>query len=142
MHSGSLGNIHDEIYVGVVVVVAASGYLDVPIRHPDVFGVDPQILRGGHDGKLDGAFVAKGLVGPFPDRTDLLDGGDTVVGDEDLCILDTRFWSAHRVFGLNKCRNLLADLGDDGVTVMGLDPVWDLAGGGILEGIPTCGMRS
>lgn len=56
--------------------------------------------------------------------------------------MDVRFGSDRRVLGLNKCWKLPADLGDDGMTVVGLDPVWDLAGRGILEGIPTCGMRS
>jgi hypothetical protein len=84
MHPRSLADIHDEIHIGVIVVIASTGYLDVPIRHPDVLRIDPQILRGGHDGKLDRAFVPKGLIGPFPDRTYLFDGGNTVVGDEDL----------------------------------------------------------
>lgn len=43
-----------------------------------------QVFRGRHRSEFNGALVAKGLVAPFADRTDLLDSGDTVVGDEDL----------------------------------------------------------
>ncbi len=60
--------------------------LDVLVRHADVVCVGRQVLGRGHDGELDGALVAKGLVGPFPDAADLLDGRDAVVRNEDLPI--------------------------------------------------------
>lgn len=85
MNSGALGNIDDEVNVGVVVVVGASWYLNILIGHADIFGVHLEILRCRHDSELDRALVAKGLVSPLADRTDFLDGGNTVVGDQDFC---------------------------------------------------------
>lgn len=62
----TLGNIHDKLDVGIVVVICASGDFNVVIGHPDVVGVGLQIFRGGHDGELDGALVAECFVSPFP----------------------------------------------------------------------------
>jgi hypothetical protein len=59
-------------------------YLDVLVCHSDVVSVGSQVLRGGHDGELNGALVAKGLVRPSSDGSDLLDSGDTVVCNQDL----------------------------------------------------------
>lgn len=59
-------------------------YLYILISHTDIIGICGKILRGGHDGKLDGALIAKGLVGPFPHGADFLDGRNTIVGDQDL----------------------------------------------------------
>lgn len=84
MNSSALGNVDNDIDVGVVVVVGSTGDLDVLVSHANVVGVDLEILGRGHDGKLDGALRAESLVGPFPDGADLLDGGDSVVGDENL----------------------------------------------------------
>jgi hypothetical protein len=84
MHVHSLGHIDNQFDVGVVVVVGSSRDLDILIGHTDVIGVGLEILRSRHDGELNGALIAKSLVGPFPYRSDLLDGGNTVVGDEDL----------------------------------------------------------
>lgn len=84
MHTCSFSNIYNKVDVGVVVVVASTGHFDVSISHSNVLCIDPQIFGRGHDGELDSTFVAKRFVRPFSDRTDFLDGGDTVVGDEDL----------------------------------------------------------
>jgi hypothetical protein len=84
MYSSSLSNIHDEIDVGVIVVVTSTRYFDITIGHSDVFGVDPQIFWGSHDGELYRTLVSESLVGPFSDGTDLLNGSNTVVGDQNL----------------------------------------------------------
>lgn len=85
MNSGALGNINDEVNVGIVVVVGASWYLNILIGHADIFGVHLEILRCSHDSELNRALIAEGLVCPLADGADLLDGGNTVVGDQDLC---------------------------------------------------------
>jgi hypothetical protein len=54
------------------------------ISHADVVGVRRQIFWRCHHCELNGTLVAKGLVGPFSDGSDLLDSRDTVVGDKDL----------------------------------------------------------
>jgi len=59
-------------------------YLNILVRHPDVISIGSQVLRSGHDSELNGALVAKRLVGPSSDRSDLLDCGDTVVCNENL----------------------------------------------------------
>ena len=64
--------------------VSRATYLDVLVCHSDVVGVGSQVLRGGHDGELNGTLIAKGLVRPSSDGSDLLDGGDTVVCNQDL----------------------------------------------------------
>jgi hypothetical protein len=64
------------------------------VRHADVVGIGVEVLRGGHDGELDGALVAKGLVGPFSDGADLLDGSNAVIGDEHLMSRRGKKWSA------------------------------------------------
>lgn len=63
----ALGNIHDQFHVGIVVVVCASGDLDVVVGHSDVVCVGRQIFGGSHDGEVDGSLVAERLVGPFSD---------------------------------------------------------------------------
>lgn len=80
----TLRDVYNELDVGVVVVVGTTGDFNVVIRHADVVCVGLQILGGSHDGEMDGALVAKCFVRPFPDRTNLFDGGDTVVCDENL----------------------------------------------------------
>ena len=86
MDASSLSYIDDKVDVGVIVVVASTRDFDISIGHPDVLGIDPQILRGGHDREFDGSLIPKSLVGPLSYRTDLFYSGDTVVGDEDLLI--------------------------------------------------------
>lgn len=103
----SLGHIDDQLDVRIIVVICASGYLKngekktltiwlpssarlataylhILIGHTNVIGVCPQILRCGHDRELNGPFVAECLVGPFPNRPNLLDSCDTIVGNEHL----------------------------------------------------------
>jgi hypothetical protein len=111
----ALGNIDNELDVCVVVVVCATGDLDVLVRHADVLCVCLQILGCGHDGELDGTLIAKCLVSPFADGADLLDGGNTVVGNEDV--------------------------GDDRVAIVGGDKVLDLARGGGVEVVATDKVR-
>ena len=77
MDTGTLGDIDDNVDVRVVVVVRASGNLDVLVRHPDVVGVDLEILRRGHDDEFDGALRTERLVSPFSDRTDFFYSSDT-----------------------------------------------------------------
>lgn len=80
----ALGNINNKLDVCIVVVICATGHFDVVVGHSDVIGVGSQIFGGGHDCELNGLFVAKRLVGPFPYRSNLLDGSDTVVGNQYL----------------------------------------------------------
>jgi hypothetical protein len=84
MNASSFGYIDDKVDVGIIVVVASTRHFDITIGHPDIFSVDPKIFRGGHDREFNGTLIAKRLVRPFPDRTDLFYSGDTVVGNEDL----------------------------------------------------------
>lgn len=84
MNIHALGNVDNELDVGVVVVVCAAGDLDIVVGHANVVGVGLQVLGGGHDGEVDGALVAKHFVGPFSDGSNLLDGGDAVVGNQNL----------------------------------------------------------
>ena len=96
MNTCTLRHIDDIVDIGVVVVVCASGNFDISVSHPDVLCVDAQVFRRGHDCELDLAVRAECLVGPFPDGPDLLDGGDTVVSDEDL-------YSQHCIFPKRIC---------------------------------------
>jgi len=82
--SSALRDIDNEVDVGIVVVVASSWHFDISVGHSDVLGVDTQVFRSCHDGEFDLTVRAKGLVRPFSDGSDLLDGSDTVVGNEDL----------------------------------------------------------
>lgn len=61
----SLGDIQNELDVGIVVVICAAGNLDVVVCHSDVICVGLQILWCGHDGEVNGSLVAERLVGPF-----------------------------------------------------------------------------
>lgn len=80
----ALGNIHNQLDIGIVVVVCASGNLDVVVCHSNVICVGLQIFGSGHDSEVNGPLVAECLVSPFSNRSNLLDGGDTVVGDQNL----------------------------------------------------------
>lgn len=80
----ALRNVDDQFDIGVVVVVGTAGDLNVVVGHTDVICVGLQIFGGGHDGELDSPLVAERLVRPFSDRSDLFDGRNTVVGNEDL----------------------------------------------------------
>lgn len=84
MYTCTLSDIDNKVDIGVIVVVGSTGNLYISVGHSDVLGIDSQILRCSHDGELDRTLGTKGLVGPFSDRSDFLDGSDTVVGDQDL----------------------------------------------------------
>lgn len=81
-----LGNIYDQLHIGVVVVVGAARHFDVVVCHSDVVCVGLQIFGRGHDRKLDGALVAERLVSPFSNRSDFLDGSNAVVGNQNLFV--------------------------------------------------------
>lgn len=46
MHTGSLGNVDNQVDVGVVVVVSSSGDLDESISHSDVIGINFPVMQG------------------------------------------------------------------------------------------------
>ena len=79
-----LGDLGDDVDVGVVVEVLAGGDLDEGVGQPHELGVGLEVLGGGHGDELDGVLVAQLHVGPLPHRQDGLGGGHAVVGDEDL----------------------------------------------------------
>jgi hypothetical protein len=84
VYTCTLRDVHNKVDIGVIVVVGSTRDFYISVSHPDVFGIDSQILWRGHDGEFDCALGTKGLVGPFSNRSDLLDGGNTVVCDQDL----------------------------------------------------------
>ena len=84
MYTCTLSDIDDKIDIGVIVVVGSTGNLYISVGHSDVLGIDSQIFRCSHDGELDRTLGTKGLVGPFSNRSNLLDSGNTVVCDKDL----------------------------------------------------------
>ena len=106
MYVHSLCYIHDELHIGVVVVICSSrnlhiqrqwlssqmcfaeglllAYLNILICHSDVVCVGAKVFRCRHDRELDGALVAKGFVCPFSNGADFLHRGNAVVRDEDL----------------------------------------------------------
>lgn len=59
-------------------------HLNILICHTDVVGIGVQIFWRGHHCELDGTLIAESFISPFPDGTNLLDGGNTVVGDQNL----------------------------------------------------------
>ena len=67
-----------------VMLLLPASYLDVLVRHSNVVCICLQIFWSGHHRELNRSFVSEGLVGPFSDRSDLLDGSNTVVRDQDL----------------------------------------------------------
>ncbi|KAH3686398.1 hypothetical protein WICPIJ_002577 [Wickerhamomyces pijperi] len=81
---GSFSNIDNQFNIGVVVVVGTTWDFDVLVSHTDVLRVGFQIFWGGHGDELDDSFVTKGFVGPLSDRSDFLDGGNTIVRDQNL----------------------------------------------------------
>jgi hypothetical protein len=92
----ALGDIDNQLHIGVVVVVSAARDFDIVVCHSDVICVGLQIFRSGHDGELNGALVAESLVSPFSDRSNFLDGSNAVVGDQNLCAAG---WSASLSWG-------------------------------------------
>ena len=86
MNACTLSDVDNKVDIGVIVVVGSTGNFNISISHPNVFGVNSQILGRGHDGEFDGALGTESLVGPFSDRSNLLDSGDTVVCDQNLVV--------------------------------------------------------
>ena len=84
MHSRPLRNIHNQIHIGVVIIVRSARHLDISVRHPDVLCIYAQVLGSSHDGELNLSVRAEGLVGPFADGTDFFDGSDTIIGNKYL----------------------------------------------------------
>lgn len=115
MHTGALGDIDNEVDVGVVVVVGTAGHLDVLVGHANVIGIHLKIFGGGHDREFDCTLMTESLIGPFPDRANLLDGGDTVVANENF--------------------------GDDSVTALLADEIRDRASRRDIERVTAWQMR-
>lgn len=82
-----LGNIHNQLHVGVIVIVGAARHLNVVISHSDVVCIGLQVFGGSHHCELDGALVAECLVSPFSNGSNLLDGSNTVVGNQNLFMM-------------------------------------------------------
>jgi hypothetical protein len=80
----ALRNIDDQLDIGVVVVVSATWDLDVVVSHADVVCIGLQILGRGHNSEMDSPLVTKDLICPFSHGADFLDGGNTVVRNQDL----------------------------------------------------------
>lgn len=92
------------------------------VCHSNVICVCTEILRGGHDGELDGPLVAECFVGPFSNGTNLLDGGNTVVGNQDLRDAIVSF-----IFLPEPCTPLVITyVCDNGMTIVSSDKVLHL----------------
>lgn len=145
MDTHTLSNVDNELDVGVVVVVGTARhlldvcqsslwlesvesctYLNVFVCHSDVVCVCSQILRSGHDSELNSALVAKGLVRPSTDGSDLFDGGDTVVCNEDLKLQVSRLKALRPAAG---CTHI----GDDCVSVVCGDEILDFRRRGLAK---------
>jgi hypothetical protein len=80
----TFGDIDNEVYVSVVVVVRTAWDFYISVRHADIFRVDFEIFWGCHYRELNGAVIAKGFVAPLPDGSDFLHSGNTCTKDEHL----------------------------------------------------------
>lgn len=80
----SLGDVDNQLHVGIVVIICASWNLHILICHSDVVGVGLQIFGCRHDSELNRPLVAEGLVRPFPDGSDLLDSCNSIVRNQNL----------------------------------------------------------
>mmetsp|Transcript_29459 Transcript_29459/g.72929 ORF Transcript_29459/g.72929 Transcript_29459/m.72929 type:complete len:393 (+) Transcript_29459:1823-3001(+) len=80
----TLGDVGDEVHVGVVVLVGATRYLDEVVSKANELGVGFQILRGGHRDELDCILVAEFVVCPPAHGDDRLGSSHAVVGDKHL----------------------------------------------------------
>jgi hypothetical protein len=140
----TLSDIDNQLDIGVVVVIGASGNFDVVVGHANVVGVGLEILRSGHDCEVDGPLVAENFVCPFSHRSNLLDGGNTVVGDQNLSKVKTlanrprpQFRQLVEVFGTQALAVVLystttdprgeAHICDDGVAIILGHEVLDFA---------------
>lgn len=76
------GEVDDKGHVGVVVGIGSAGHLLEGVGEADVLGAGLEVVGGGHGHKLHHPFIPKDLEGPFANRTDGLDSGDSVVGHQ------------------------------------------------------------
>jgi hypothetical protein len=67
MNASTFGNIHDEIDIGIVVIIRTSRNFDIAVSHANVFRVDLEIIRGSHDCEFDFAFASKCFIAPLSD---------------------------------------------------------------------------
>lgn len=91
------GDIHDELHIGVIVVVGAPGDGHVVVGHLDVLGVGLEILRRYHDDESHGPLVLEHLVRPATHRPHTFDGCDAVVGYQHLKIIIKAFKKSKKV---------------------------------------------
>ena len=67
-HIIPLGNVEDQIDVGIVVVIGPSPDLNNVVGHLDVLGIGLEVLGSHHDDKLDRPLLGgEVLVRPAPD---------------------------------------------------------------------------
>src|SRR5258708_2215097 len=79
MNASSLGHIDDQVNIGVIIVVGTPRNFDVLVCHPDILGIDLQIVGGSHHRKFDCALASKRLVAPLPNGSNFFHGGDTLM---------------------------------------------------------------
>mmetsp|Transcript_21960 Transcript_21960/g.54329 ORF Transcript_21960/g.54329 Transcript_21960/m.54329 type:complete len:606 (-) Transcript_21960:134-1951(-) len=83
IHPLTLGDVHDEVHVCIVVGIFATWHLDEVVSIPDELRVGLEVLRSGHGDELDGVFVAQLVVRPPAHGYDRLGRRHAVVGNED-----------------------------------------------------------
>ena len=84
VHAGTLSNIDNQLDIGVIVSIGATGHFHVFVRHADVFSVHTQVFRRRHYDKLNGTLIAKRLVGPFAHGANLFHSCNTIVTNKHL----------------------------------------------------------
>lgn len=126
MHAHPLSNIDNQFHIRVIIVVCAARDFHILICHADVVCIGLQILRRRHDRKLNRLLIAECLVGPFPHRSDLLDGRNTVVGNQDLS-------SSSILHRESSARS--AYVCDDGVTIVVSHEVLNSARSSLLQSV-------
>ena len=78
----SFGDVHDQLNVGVVVVVRSAWYRHIVIGHLNVLSVRLQIFWCDHHHKSNRTLISEHLVSPSPDGSHAFHGGDAIVGDQ------------------------------------------------------------
>mmetsp|Transcript_48480 Transcript_48480/g.113585 ORF Transcript_48480/g.113585 Transcript_48480/m.113585 type:complete len:411 (-) Transcript_48480:359-1591(-) len=79
-----LGDLHDQIHIGIVVDVLSSRNFDIGICQPNELGICLQILWSCHDNKLEGIVQAKLQVSPLTQGKDGFCGGHAIVCNKPL----------------------------------------------------------
>ena len=82
VRTDALGDVDDELHVGVVIVVGTAWHRHELVGELDVGSVGLDVVGRGHGDELDHVVAPKGLKGPLPDGTDALDTGDAIVSDK------------------------------------------------------------